>query len=95
MLGGDGEGLGGVAIDDAMVLMLSGLCDGMLTIGCWCRWSPFVLSGGVRVPAMICELGSEKQIVSTLSTHLPERAIHIAKAPAVLIRWFPATGRLQ
>ena len=33
MLGGDGvgKGLGGVAMDDAMVLMLSGLC---VTMGC-------------------------------------------------------------
>ena len=35
MLGGDGvgKGLGGVAMDDAMVLMLSGLCVAMVTMG--------------------------------------------------------------
>ena len=36
VLGGDGvgKGLGGVAMDDAMVLMLSGLCVAMVTMGC-------------------------------------------------------------
>ena len=36
VLGGDGvgKGLGGVAMDDAIVLMLSGLCVAMVTMGC-------------------------------------------------------------